>query len=259
MSELITYDFQKGPLDDFIGQLIGASRAAREEKVVRAILLSTVDSPARNSVFLLHNNEFFFQQDGVAYRAFLYLKRSKVDLYGLPKRHYFQCDKVREGLPYVFANQDLVSVSCSEKYTFYSNVQLDVCGYCQSIFREKTSQSLYGKSFEDFILDMEESDTTRTTEIRPDGYLVNWTEISTAFRKTRAFTCEQCNLQITKPEHQHWMHVHHRNRDKRDNRRANLACLCIRCHSQVDDLHRRNFAEPHQQRELKEFARHYPR
>jgi hypothetical protein len=257
--QLITYSFNGGPLDQLLGQLIGGSREAKEELTLRSNVVVILGRSRNPRNYLRTDNGVFWQENNKLHRTFLYLKSSKVATYSLPKRHYFVCEKVRENLPYVMSNQDQVNVRCSETYKHYHDIQLDICGYCRSIFKEKTSMILTGSSFEEFILGMEEAEATRTKTTGRDGYVTNWHEISTAYRKTQGYTCEKCTLKIEQIEHQHFMHAHHINHDKRNNQRVNLQCLCIRCHSQVDELHRRNFAKPHQQRFIKEFNALYQR
>lgn len=45
--------------------------------------------------------------------------------------------------------------------------------------------------------------------------------------------------------------------DKLDNRESNLERLCIKCHSEVDDTHRRNFNTLVQQGLIQEFLLKY--
>ena len=45
--------------------------------------------------------------------------------------------------------------------------------------------------------------------------------------------------------------------DKLDNRESNLECLCIKCHSEVDDTHRRNFSSLAKQGLIQEFLLKY--
>lgn len=45
--------------------------------------------------------------------------------------------------------------------------------------------------------------------------------------------------------------------DKLDNRESNLECLCIKCHSEVDDTYRRNFNTLTQQGLIQEFLLKY--
>ena len=247
------YDFRDGKFDTYLGELIGATREAKEALVIRGSSPAFVDAGMTGAGVVLDHGAYFLASGNQRYRSFLYLKRSRVASYGLPKRHYFQCEKVKGGLPYVPSNQDLVNITCSETFEFYKKVSLDVCGYCESIFKEKTTKDLTGKSFADFILDMEESED-KETRIVKYCFSLNLQEISTAFRKTKNFTCEKCNIHIADPKYYHLMHVHHKVAyEKTNNSRSNLQCLCVECHSQVDDRHRENFSTLEKQRLIREF------
>ena len=37
-----------------------------------------------------------------------------------------------------------------------------------------------------------------------------------------------------------YMHVHHKNGDKLNNKENNLQCLCLYCHANVDERHKKN-------------------
>lgn len=253
MKEMELYNFSKGPLDQYLDDLIGNTREAIQEKAIRDHVPIIKGVSSISQAFKKTGRGFFYIKDGQSFRSFLYLKNSRVESFGLPKRHYFDCEKVNEGYPYVLSNRNEVTITCSETQKRHENVVLGLCEYCAAIFRELTTQALLNTSFEEFILAMEESDKTQTTETGVDGYVINWTEISTAYRKTKDFTCEKCGIRIDNPDHYHLMQVHHKDHNKRNNSRSNLQCLCIECHSQVDDLHKRNFSEPYQQREIDKF------
>lgn len=59
------------------------------------------------------------------------------------------------------------------------------------------------------------------------------------------------------PFESEFMQTHHKNGDKTDNRDSSLECLCIKCHSEVDDTHRRNFNTLAYQGLIKEFLYQY--
>ena len=72
------------------------------------------------------------------------------------------------------------------------------------------------------------------------------------------FTCEHCGLQITEPFDQHFIHTHHKNGNKTDNRESNLECLCVRCHSEKDYWHKQRFSSGANRIILEDFNIKYP-
>ena len=72
-------------------------------------------------------------------------------------------------------------------------------------------------------------------------YTKDWETISREYRESHNFTCEECGITIEDPFDRQFIQVHHINGDKTDNSPNNLKCLCIHCHANVDDTHRKNF------------------
>lgn len=66
-----------------------------------------------------------------------------------------------------------------------------------------------------------------------DTYSDNWEEISNHYREGVNWRCEACGL--TLENHRSFLHVHHKNGVRSDNRRENLEALCIKCHSERPD------------------------
>ena len=89
------------------------------------------------------------------------------------------------------------------------------------------------------------------------GYVKNWEEISLAYRTKKLFTCERCGIHVENGFDHYYMHTHHKNGVKTDNREGNLECLCIKCHSEVDDTHRRNFSSGAQKVMIDEYMHKY--
>ena len=255
------YNPRGGALDNYLDQLIGKRYRVEieREKIVRGgtspIILDTI-SFFHNS-FEVNGKGLFYYKDGQWYRTFLYLKRYNVVKWDrLPSKHLFKCITVQSYPNFSIANQDKVDVRCKDTGQLYENVELSVCGNCIDMFRQKTGKVLYGKDFNEIILDFEESEETRNTDTGTGGYVTNWNEISTAYRETKKYTCEKCGYKMTDRNGYKFMHVHHKKR-KIDNQRENLQCLCIECHSEVDDTHRRNFSTFYQQRLIREFKEYY--
>lgn len=69
------------------------------------------------------------------------------------------------------------------------------------------------------------------------GYVENWGEISRKVREDCNGTCAKCKLTISNKFDWRFLHVHHINGDKTDNRINNLMCLCIKCHAEMDSNH----------------------
>ena len=56
-----------------------------------------------------------------------------------------------------------------------------------------------------------------------------WSEISTTLRESSHWRCSECSVYLG--DNKGLLHVHHKNGNKGDNRKGNLAVLCKECHS----------------------------
>lgn len=62
-------------------------------------------------------------------------------------------------------------------------------------------------------------------------YTPDWSIISRKLREEYNWTCQNCQIQLEN-NLKRFLHVHHINGQKTDNKSANLKVLCIRCHSE---------------------------
>jgi hypothetical protein len=74
------------------------------------------------------------------------------------------------------------------------------------------------------------TDTNAPDDLYPDDF----EQISRKIREECDWTCQNCGIKV-KPEHRNFLHIHHINGVKSDNKRTNLKCLCIKCHAEQPD------------------------
>lgn len=143
--------------------------------------------------------------------------------------------------------------------------KMNVCKNCLDAlnYRGYTQESSWGKlriygdfSLEDFFDDYEET----TFPTLPDYdehtapanvYPANFSQISMQYRRKQNWRCEACGLDLRR--HKKWLHTHHINHQRNDNRTSNLRALCLRCHADQPD-HDRLKKTP----EYQAFVEQYP-
>lgn len=123
--------------------------------------------------------------------------------------------------------------------------EMKVCKSCL----QKLSYRGYGRHgsptsrqvYREFSLDefFERYGSTRFRE-KPDHseytapaneYPDNFGTISKRYRKKQDWTCEECGRDMSADKQ--WLHAHHINRQKSDNRDSNLKALCLECHADI--------------------------
>jgi len=144
----------------------------------------------------------------------------------LPKYHIVTCVTRKEYGGYVFANKMPVKVTSKE--THQANLEkLKLCKNCsKQVF--KTWWGTKQHWHEAVLKYVEYQDKPL---FKHDGYHLMWNQISEAYRESVGFRCESCNIDLSKQEEKKWLHTHHKNGNKKDNRRANFEALCLLCHS----------------------------
>ena len=144
----------------------------------------------------------------------------------------------------------------TEKDVWVDNLPL--CKYCARIIGN-VDRNMDSAEFVDVLkaaAPAEEEYTQQSYEVDVHGYTRDWNEISRKFREEHHYTCEKCGVQVS-PFETEYMHVHHINGDKANNRHSNLQCLCIKCHSEVNPTHVHNFSSRSKQNLIKFFMRNY--
>jgi len=65
-------------------------------------------------------------------------------------------------------------------------------------------------------------------EMGSNGYTKDWGSVASKTKKKKSWVCQECKVDCS--GERNLVHVHHKNRDRKDNSEGNLMVLCIQCH-----------------------------
>ena len=242
------------------GYIIGKAQGYRVVDIVDVDI-----HDLRNNITFSDNGIFIFdEKTNSEQQIFLYKRDYHLNKYGKPRFHIRECSVIKQFMSsgrltadYRRANTDKVMVRDMDDY--YKDKQvthLPLCQYCAQMANVNYNSTV------DFveILKKAEEDSKNPTNEEVDmfGYTRTWPEISQAYRETKNYTCERCHVYIENRFDRQYIHVHHRNGNKLDNSTQNLECLCIRCHAEVDTVHKTNFSSKANQIIISDFNSKYP-
>jgi hypothetical protein len=146
--------------------------------------------------------------------------------------------------------------------------KLEVCKLCLERLHYKTyrqgtrrrDKEIYKNfSLEEYFVAYPKSQITalplHTDDTAPlNEYSNGFREASQRYRAENGWKCENCRVDLSHPSHHKYLHTHHLNAQKYDDRNENHKALCIYCHAeQPMHEHLRNSSE------YGEFIKIYPR
>lgn len=210
---------------------------------------------------------YILDEEGNKHQVYLYKRQFYIHYNGetkYPKYHVCKCQAIQEFMEdrneeYRYANIDEVQVQDkSMRYRETTVRNLGLCGYCARKMR--MSSDMTSEEFASLLKKAEEkiqaARPKADTKVDVNGYPENWNEISLNYRIRKEYTCEKCHVKVS-PWDTTYIEVHHKNGDKTNCDDSNLQCLCIKCHSEVNPAHVRNFASQGKQMLIRDFMNKY--
>lgn len=217
----------------------------------------------RNGQIAFEKDGIYLEYEGRKHRGYMFLREYFIEQYPGkgPRFHLLKCETIQQFINdgsfkqrYIWSNAERNTVVDRASKREHHDELLSICGYCSNAIRSEIGTT------EDFAAIME-AINPKPIEVEVDikGYVRGWQRISRIAREVAGYRCAACDIQMVNKLHQKYIQVHHLNGNKLDNLAENLQCLCIYCHSKVDQRHLDNFGVGVNARELEEFLGKYPR
>lgn len=206
---------------------------------------------SEDGIYLIH--------EGKEWKGYMYMPTYRIQQYSsMPRFHLTRCDTIEKifssgfGSLYKWSNNKLNDITDRDTNKIHKDQKLQLCSNCQ--------QSIFGIiNTEDFFdtLNAEIPQEIVNVEVDIFGYVLNWEQISRVYKKEKEYTCEECGIKIENSYDKRFIHTHHKDGNKLNNRKDNLECVCVLCHAFKDQTHEHNFDKKRMQRQVKTFVEKY--
>lgn len=206
----------------------------------------------------------FVDSKGIYHQGFMYKRSYRLTEHGKPRFHICECNTIRSFInngrfdkEYRFATDVPVPViDIDDNETDKMVDDLPLCKYCINTVTNETKRMTDASEFVEYLKEKDDANPLTVKNVDIFGYTDDWSEVSKDYREQKNYTCESCGIEMNDVLGHPYCHVHHIDRDKTNNSTSNLKCLCIECHSKVDDEHRNNFRSASNIANLAAFAKY---
>ncbi|MCB0705862.1 MAG: hypothetical protein KDC34_11155 [Saprospiraceae bacterium] len=218
------HDYTKGSTAKFLEDLLGI-----EFSVFSTAQLEFIKDVPFSEIKMI-DGYAIYTDNGDEYLMFAYLSKYKTKRWGsLPKFHTVEC-KTKLGFSnFSFSNKMPVDIYSKDEQKLLKDQYLRMCGNC----KHEHMKSFWGRfsNIEWYDAVLEYARNRKIIVKRTDEYTAQWKQISTAYREKKGWQCEGCLILLKNLPDRKFLHVHHRNGKKSDNREENFQSLCILCHA----------------------------
>lgn len=216
-------------------------------------------------IFLKDSNEGSRQQIFLYKLAYHLHYRGRIDK---PRFHIRKCEIIQSFInsgrfkaEYRRANTNRVMVKDmddgnKEKYID----DLPLCKNCLKMALNAPDAHA-GMTSSEFVKILEQAEdapgVNKVVEVNNLGFTKDWNHVKLAHLESKEYRCEKCGVQISDPFDYPFMDVHHKDGNRANNKKSNLRCLCIECHSTINSEHRKQFDTRAKKLMIEEFREKY--
>ena len=184
--------------------------------------------------------------------GYMYQKKYRVKHWKkFPKKHICKCsviqayiDKNKLDEYYSFSTEELCEIIDRDTNVHYEPRSLELCQYCKNELSR-----IWDPEYEDIEEHVKELfETIRNhsnksyIQTDSEGYTTDWYKISKKSKLKKNYTCEKCGFKASNVLEKRFFEVHHIDKNKLNNKQNNLMVLCIECHSNIDEQHKKNYS-----------------